>query len=456
MQQNGESGTLLDWICDYLTDRKQRVIINGQNSPWGSINAGVPQGSILGPLLFLIYINDITHVVNHCQIRLFADDTCLYITVDENHNLTANLINEDIASVATWASKWLVKFSPQKTEAMVKSNRSNKNDHPRCTFNNNLINETLQHMHLGVIFSSDLTWSAHIDSICKKANKRLGLLKSLQYRTDRHSLERLYIACILPVIEYADVIWAGSYEKDLEKLDSIHHKGARIVSGATERCSTNRLMEEVGWNSLLDRRRAHRLTLFYKIVNGKSPPYLQKLLPQQRGQNVAYSLRATKNYNIMYARLRHYTNSFIPHTVKEWNILDESMKHFPTLEQFKKKIMPKKVINKNYYYGARQENISLSRTRVGCSKLNGDLCNNLHVIESPLCKCGHANENALHFFFHCHLYNHQRVIMLEKVSQITRVSLQILLHGRSVINDEENSKIMEAVHEYIKNTKRFI
>ena len=78
----GISGPLHDWLKDYLTDRQQRVIINGEQSEWGNIKAGVPQGSVLGPLLFLIFINDITHVIKHCKIRLFADDTCLFIEVD--------------------------------------------------------------------------------------------------------------------------------------------------------------------------------------------------------------------------------------------------------------------------------------------------------------------------------------------------------------------------------------
>ena len=95
----------------------QRVVINGQFSDWGNLKAGVPQGSVLGPLLFLLYINDVVNEVRHCQIRLFADDTCLFIEVD-NRQETANKINEDLSSISEWSNQWLVNFSPSKTKSM--------------------------------------------------------------------------------------------------------------------------------------------------------------------------------------------------------------------------------------------------------------------------------------------------------------------------------------------------
>ena len=104
---------LLRWLHNYISDRLQRVVINGQASNWELIKAGVPQGSVLGPLLFLIFINDLTFVIKHCEIRMFADDTSLFLVVD-NRITAANLINEDLEAVNRWATQWLVKFSPPK------------------------------------------------------------------------------------------------------------------------------------------------------------------------------------------------------------------------------------------------------------------------------------------------------------------------------------------------------
>ena len=129
LQKCGITGPLLAWITHYIKDRYQRVVINGQFSSWKLIQAGVPQGSILGPLLFLIYINDITHVVQHCHIRLFADDTCLSIEVDDRERAAEHL-EQDLSAISRWAKTWLVTFSPPKTESLVISNKANLTAHP--------------------------------------------------------------------------------------------------------------------------------------------------------------------------------------------------------------------------------------------------------------------------------------------------------------------------------------
>ncbi len=121
LERVGVAGPLLEWLKDYLKDRMQRVVINGQMSSWQYILAGVPQGSVLGPLLFLVFINDVTHVIRHCKIRLFADDTSLFIEVD-NRQRAALMVEEDLTAISQWTDRWLVKFSPPKSESMIISN----------------------------------------------------------------------------------------------------------------------------------------------------------------------------------------------------------------------------------------------------------------------------------------------------------------------------------------------
>lgn len=179
LQQNSINGALLEWIRNYLKDRKQRVVINGQNSEWGHIRAGVPQGSIPGPLLVLIFINDITHVVIHCKIRLFAGDTCLFIEINNNIAEAGQLLNEDLAAIKDWSLKWLVKFSPEKTESMLLSNKSRPQDHPVWLFNDIQIANAEEHKHLRVTLASDLTWISHINTIQTRANQILGLIDRL-------------------------------------------------------------------------------------------------------------------------------------------------------------------------------------------------------------------------------------------------------------------------------------
>ena len=152
----GIRGRLLLWLKNYLTDRQQRVTINGAKSPWGKILAGVPQGSVLGPLLFLIFINDITHVIRRCKIRLFADDTCLFVEVDEPDKV-AEILNQDLHQIQEWADKWLVSFSPPKTEELLISNKAPR-AHPPLYLNNERITTVKHHKHLGIYLSDNLSW----------------------------------------------------------------------------------------------------------------------------------------------------------------------------------------------------------------------------------------------------------------------------------------------------------
>ena len=159
----GISGSLLQWFTDYLNNRQQRVVLPGTASNWTSLKAGVPQGSILGPLLFLVYINDIVENI-HSSIRLFADDTSLYVIVDDPI-VAANQLNNDLHIIHLWAKKWLVSFNPAKSESMIFSRRRNKPHHPPVLMNQTQIEEVTSHKHLGLIFSHDCTWHEHLDHI---------------------------------------------------------------------------------------------------------------------------------------------------------------------------------------------------------------------------------------------------------------------------------------------------
>ena len=166
-----------------MSNRKQRVVIPGACSEWVAITAGVTQGSILGPLLFLIYINDIIDAI-HSHIRLFADDTSLYLIVDEPC-VAATQLNSDLAKIHMWAEKWLVKFNPAKSEAIVISRKTNKPYHPPLKMNDQPIKEVTSHKHLGIFLSNDGTWHEHIDFITFKAWSRINIMRKLKFILDR-------------------------------------------------------------------------------------------------------------------------------------------------------------------------------------------------------------------------------------------------------------------------------
>ena len=175
----GIRGNLLIWFENYLSERKQRVILPHAESDLLILHAGVPQGSILGPLLFLLFINDIV-VGIESSIRLFADDTSLYIQV-QDPNSAADILNRDMTKVSEWADRWLVSFNPTKTESMLLSRHPNKYQHPSILYNGQNISEVTSHKHLGLLLSSNCTWSNHLDRITTKAWTRLNVMRKLQF-----------------------------------------------------------------------------------------------------------------------------------------------------------------------------------------------------------------------------------------------------------------------------------
>jgi hypothetical protein len=455
LKRCGITGNLLEWLKDYLSERQQRVIVNGHHSEWGKINVGVPQGSVLGPLLFLIFINDITYVIKNCKIRLFADDTCLFIEV-EDPNVTAIELNEDLEKLNQWSKKWHVDFSPPKTEEVIISKKRNPNLHPPATLDGTPIKRFDSHKHLGVTIASDLSWQEHISDIVDKANRRLGILKSLKYKLDRLSLERIYLGFIRPLLEYGDIIWDGPGDV-LNPLETVQLNAARIVIGATARCSTQGLYDETKWDTLANRRAHHRLTLMYKVNNGMTPSYLRDLLPNQVQDRTRYPLRNRGNLDVPLTRLNILSHSFFPQTTRLWNDLPNAVKLRPSVEAFKdfyRKRLPQK--NPLYYYGGRLEAAIHARMRIRNSPLKDDLCTFLHVIDSPLCPCGAGQpETADHFFFHCRLFINERAELVNDLLPLNIVDVKHLLFGFPDCDHAITLQIFSSVHKYIRETERF-
>ena len=211
----------------------------------------------------------------------------------------------------------------------------------------------------------------------------VAILSQFKFSLDRQSLERIYISNIRPIMEYADVVWAGSNHADLTRLDSIQKDAARVVTGATARCNTELLGRDVGWQSLAERRRHHRLVLFYKTVNGLSPPYLSDLLPRRTRERTRYVLRTAEEFTRPFCRLLSFSRSFIPDTAEAWNKLDWVVKNVPRLSLFQSKltgntVRPRK--NPLFYAGARFDNVNMARLRIRCSCLNSYLYNYVWIV----------------------------------------------------------------------------
>ncbi len=252
----------LQWFSSYLSGRQQRVVYSSSCSQWAPINAGVPQGSIRGPLNFLIFINDIVQCI-HSNIRLFADDTSIYIIVEDP--VTSSLtLNADLSTIHQWSEAWLVRFNSSKTKTMTFSRKQNRVQHPDLTMNGAVIDKVKEHKHLGFTFSDDAKWNIHISTCLDSAWQRIGILRSLKFRLSRSSLERMYFSFIRSLLEYGDVVWDNCSIQLKNDIEAVQTEAARIVSGATKLCNIARLYQYLTCESLSDRRKKHRLFQFYK------------------------------------------------------------------------------------------------------------------------------------------------------------------------------------------------
>ena len=188
----GISGELYDLLQNYLSGRLQRSILNGQTSPWRPILAGVPQGSILGPLFFLIYINDLPNKLKS-NAKLFTDDTSLF-TIVKDENKSANFLNNNLSLISEWAFNWKILFNPdlmKPAQEVLFSRKKKTLYHPTLSLNNIQVERASQ-KHLGLIPDKELNFKQHIESAIVKINKGVAVVEKLRYSLQRKSVITVY------------------------------------------------------------------------------------------------------------------------------------------------------------------------------------------------------------------------------------------------------------------------
>ena len=201
-----------------------------------------------------MFINDITSCITYSNIRLFADDTCLFLEVDDR-KLTAEHLESDLNGIAGWADRWLVEFAPEKTKSLLISRKKDLAGHPRILFKNQVIDEIQAHTYLGLLFTSNLSWNSHIANVEKKARTKLNMLLPLKYKMDRYSLEKMFTAFVSSTMNYGVEVWGGSYDSHLLKLEQLIVDGMRLVTGATARLNISKLFRETCWSSFGEKKR---------------------------------------------------------------------------------------------------------------------------------------------------------------------------------------------------------
>ncbi len=312
----GIDGKVLKWLETFLVGRRQRVVLRNGVSRWSQVTSGVPQGSILGPLLFLLYVNDIPDSVLSTA-KLFADDTKLYSRVRNQED--CNALQADLNALAAWSRKWLLRFNETKC-VVLKIHSAIQYVY---TLNGTCLSEETSQKDLGITISHDLLPATHITNVVKKANSRIHLIKRCFSGFTRQKVLTLYTSLVRPLFEYGSPVWNPWHQKDIDLLQKAQNRCLKLCT------------EPIELESLAERREKADLVETYKYMHGmyKTPAdrfFTSSHTQQLRGHSKKiFKRRPRTNIGL---------NFFSHRVVDTWNALSDEAVTSDSVDSFKLKI----------------------------------------------------------------------------------------------------------------------
>ena len=318
LQRFGIHGDLFYLLKSFLSDRSQCVVVNGKHSSWSRVLSGVPQGSVLGPLLFLMYIDDLDDVIEDSGLLKFADDVRIFIHYD-SHSLTnpSSPLTDDLTRISDWCIKWQMSLNLTKCQCIHFGSDNpclpSFVQHAELPTNNSV-------RDLGVLLSSDLKPSVQCSLAAKKAQKMLVLIRLSFKLLDVHVLSRLYKSFVRPLLEYCATAWCPYYLRDISALEKVQRRATRMIPSLRQFSYIERL-RHFSMTTLSTRRLRYDLITVYKIVHSQlllNPDlfFHQKTLDCTRGHH--------NKFFVNYSRLELRRNFFSNRVVSSWNSLPES------------------------------------------------------------------------------------------------------------------------------------
>ena len=334
LEHRGVRGNLLAWISGFLANRRQRVLLDGSTSEWNEVTSGVPQGSVLGPLLFILYVNDIpTHLSS--AVRLFADDCTIYRQVSTHQDCAA--LQEDLTRFARWCQRWQLPLNTGKCKAMC---ITLKKKPPSFTYsiNNTSLEWVDTFRYLGVIINNKLKWGDHISAVTVKASRILNLLRRTMQGCRGDAKSRAYTALVRPILEYAAPVWAPHEQKHIDALEKVQRRAARWVSGArwdkqhnSWSTSYSDSCHNLQWLTLHQRRLFLCHCQTFKIIRGMDCiKFTDYFTPKSRLlRSHPYSL------SIPQSRINAFRFSYFVNAPFTWNELPPNLIQSSSLSTFK-------------------------------------------------------------------------------------------------------------------------
>lgn len=265
----------LNWFKDYLNNRTQETQFNDNKSRREINELGVPQGSVLGPLLFNLYINDISTVINKCSVHLFADDTMITASGDNIHEII-NVINEDLSNFSTWLKYNKLKLNVEKTKFMIIGH--NTEIHDDVKIDDTKIEEVAEFKYLGVILDDKLSFKSNINFVIKKIAKKVGFLGRLSKKLSSWSILTVFKTIIAPHIDYCSTMLFMNNDTDLKRLQLLQNRAMRLILKCNRRTHIDDMLKTLNFQSVKQRIYFNTLLMIYKIKNKLLPAYLSNIV----------------------------------------------------------------------------------------------------------------------------------------------------------------------------------
>ena len=336
----GVRGIVLDWLISYLHNRQQYVQWGSYKSECLKLECGVPQGSVLGPKLFILYINDICEVSKIMQFVLFADDTNFFCSGNDLNCLAEKITNE-MLKLKKWFNQNKLSLNLKKTKFMVFSNL--KQEEVVLSIDGVDIERVNEFKFLGVVLDDKLTWKNHIAHVKSKVAKSLFILNKVKYDLEISIMRMLYCTLVLPYFMYCLEVWGNTYKSNIIPLILLQKRALRIIHKEDYRAHTNRLFILSRLLKIMDLVELRTLLVVHKAKNRELPEQLQKLFAPS-SENEDHRRRHDFKHRFARTTLKQFCISVIG--IQLWNVQKKELKSCETIFQYKKLFTLEKI--KNY------------------------------------------------------------------------------------------------------------